>query len=462
LAYIAGRLDKEKIGFNIIDREMLLHKKYRFDLKKLDDFFLDKIKDDKYIGFSMASPNFEDVERCAKQIKIKYPEKKIVLGGPHPSLLPTETMEKIAEVDYIVRGEGEETIFELLKENCIINQIKGLTYREGNEIKHNPDREQIENIDLLPLPLWKSLDMEYYTREGNVVIRFLNLRAAHIFGSRGCPFKCDFCAGPKIFPKLRFHSPDRIIEEIKTLERDYKINGLYFADDQFLAVENRAAQICEKLIESGLHKKIKWCVQARAKAVNNEILSLMKKAGCVQIEFGFESGSQKMLNSISKKANVEDYYRAAELTKKAGLRILANIIVGLPCETENDFYQTSDFMLKIRPNVFGFNVLMPLAGTNIFEKYIKDKADFDYNAVDCFSAKFNITAMGNDVFEKLYLKVRREIVFPTYAWDYIKYNLFSDPKWAIIYLYRLFKLIINKPKVFINFFILRKNKMDRF
>ncbi len=451
LGYLSAVLKSNRIEVVIVDRDFIL-RSFNYDIEIVDRETLDKCADSEYIGITMALPNFDDVKRISILIKRKFPDKKIIIGGPQPSLEADLIMRKIPEIDITVHGEGEKTIIDLLESSDELSNINGISFRSNGQILKTSERPSILNIDDIPMPDWSALNMPHYTRPGNVIIRFNYLKAAHIFGSRGCPFNCDFCAGPKLFPKLRLHSADRIFEEINYLYKNYNINGLYFADDHFLSVKERTISICEKLITSGLNKKIKWSVQIRAKSVEYEILSLMKKAGCFQVEFGFESGSQKILDSINKKASIDEYFRAIEITKKVKLRILANIIVGFPGETENDIILTADFMRFIRPNIFGFYVLMPLPGTKIFEKYISDKENFDYNLADPLSPKFNITAMSKDVFEKYYFEIRRNIVFPTYAWDYIKYNFITDFKTSFIYLYRLFKMLLFRPKAFFTYF----------
>jgi len=248
--------------------------------------------------------------------------------------------------------------------------------------------------------------------------------------TRGCPFKCTFCAGSKVFgKKVRYLSPERVLLELEQLVMDYKVEGVYFTDDMFLSNEKRAYEILELMVKKNLHKRLKWCAQARVNDVTKNLLSMMKKAGCVQIEYGFESGSQKVLDKLNKKTTVEQNYRAARLTKKAGIRFLANIIVGTIGETEQDIMESIKFLRAVKPNHISVYKLIPLPATSVFEELESKKMilrDWDIYIND--NTEQNFTNISNDKLMSMINDIQTNIVTPNNNVNYIKYNLFRTIK----------------------------------
>jgi radical SAM superfamily enzyme YgiQ (UPF0313 family) len=237
----------------------------------------------------------------------------------------------------------------------------------------------IEPLDSLPLPARDLLDMGYYTRPSRFISRNLSLRATHIFTARGCPNNCYYCAGPLMGRrKVRFHSPDRVVFEIEELIAKYRIEAVYFAEDMFLSSKNRVVEMTDLFLARGIHKKIVWMAQLSTNVVSEPLLSKMKEAGCVHVEYGFESGSQRILDLMNKKTTVEGNRRAALLTKKSGLRFQGNFIAGYPGEAEEDFERTISFMRNVRPNNISLNIFMPLPGTVIYNR-LKEEGRLSYN-----------------------------------------------------------------------------------
>jgi radical SAM superfamily enzyme YgiQ (UPF0313 family) len=278
--------------------------------------------------------------------------------------------------------------------------------------------------------------MKFYTRPNRYTSRNLSLRSTSIFTARGCPYQCSFCAGPLFYGrKVRFHSPQRVISEIKELIDSYAIEGLYFAEDMFLSDKARAMQFMRLFKENGFDKKIKWFAQLRANIVDRELLEIMKDAGCVQVEYGFESGSQRILDLMRKNITVGKNIEAAKITRRSGLRFQGNIIVGYPGEKEEDFKKTINFLWKIRPNTIGFNIFMPLPGTPVF-KMLKEKnypvPTWDQIG-DPEAFKFNYADMRPGRFEKLYMKARITTILPMNLFYFLKYNI-NNPL-------RLFKML---------------------
>ena len=427
LAYIAAVLEKNGHKVSIVDRDVLLHKN-SLSFTKTDKDTL-RIIQESYadiVGFSATTPNIKDVLEQSQKIKERFSGVKIILGGPHAMGEPELTL-KLSNrtIDAVCRCEGEFVMLDIANGKDL-SEIDGLSFISNGKIIHNPDKMLIPDIDFLPFPARHLLDMEFYSRPSRFTSRNLNLKTTSIFTARGCPFRCNFCAGPLVFGgKVRFHSSQRVIDEILHIISQYSIEALYFAEDMFLSDKRRAYEILSLFQRYKIHKKIKWIAQVRVNAVDEELLKLMRATGCVGVEYGFESGSQRILDKMNKKTTVEDNFAAAKLTEKAGLRYQANIIVGYPEETKKDFEETISFLKNIKPSNIGFNIFMALPGT---PEYIRLKTEgsisYDWeNVGNPEGSKTNYTAMSNIEFQKMYAKAKLKIILPLNLRNFVRENI---------------------------------------
>jgi len=208
------------------------------------------------------------------------------------------------------------------------------------------------------------------------------------------------------------------------LVSQYDVEALYFAEDMFLSSKKRAEELLGLFIEKGINKKVKWIAQAKASIITEELLSLMKKAGCVGVEYGFESGSQRVLDLMNKKQKIEEGLRAAELTRRAHLRFQANIITGYPGERVEDFKATLKFIKKIKPNMIGFNIFMPLPGTSSYDQLRRQGRPLPKweDVGDQEASQANYADMPPEMFEKLYLDARLRVILPINLKNFIKDN----------------------------------------
>lgn len=426
LAYIAAVMEEAGHIAKIIDRDVILRKE-GLDFKKTDDIMMSELKnfDPDLIGISSTTPNISDAGNVASLIKRTMPEVPIAIGGPHVTAIPVETLKEFGAIDIAVVGEGEGAFLDIVK-GLRLPDIKGIAYREGGNIVLNGSRPHIEDLDSLPMPAHHLLDMDFYLRPSRFTSRNLILRTTSIFTARGCPYRCSFCAGPVVFPgKVRYHSAKRVIAEIDNLVNRYNVEALYFAEDMFLASKKRAVELLEEFIRQPWSRRLKWFAQARVNVIDDEMLKLMKRAGCVGVEYGFESGSQRILDAMNKISRVEDNVKAALLTRKAGLRFQANIIVGYPGETKEDFAATISFLKTIKPSNIGFNIFMPLPGTSIYKRLKEEgKVLPPWDEVgDPVVASVSYAAMTKDEFEKMYLTARFEVILPMNLKNFIRDNM---------------------------------------
>jgi len=307
---------------------------------------LDEFKPD-VVGISFMTMHALRAYELADRIRQKR-QLPVILGGAHPTALPDEA---IQHADCVLRGEGEITLPEILKSGHWHGIIDGRAPHE---------------LDALPLPKRSLLDLDFYARSGEEVAG-LSLRTLGLITSRGCPYHCDFCINSRREVPLRFHSPDRVIEEIAYLAERYNIQSVAFYDELMATDPVRFRTICEKMIERRLNH-LRWECQAHPRTVRRDLLPLMKEAGCIQVAIGFESGSQAILDRISKNTLVEKNLETARLVKEYGLRLRGCFIIGIPGETREDIQKTEAFIKKARIDFASIHFLTPFPGTALNEQ----------------------------------------------------------------------------------------------
>jgi anaerobic magnesium-protoporphyrin IX monomethyl ester cyclase len=328
--------------------------------------YLQKFKPD-LIGLNTTSPCISDTVESVAIIRKIYSGLAIA-GGHHATALPELTLQKIPGLDGVVKGEGEMATLKIaMGENP--ETIPGVWWRKRNgTIGHTPPH-QIENLDDLPFPDLNLLDMDFYTSPSLDSIRGHFLSVAPILTSRGCTNRCDFCAESLTYGRgIRFHSPEYVIEWVKKILVEYQVEGIYLCDNNFLAHEERAREICEKILSKGLNRNFKWAIQARANSIHPDILRLLKKAGCILIELGIESTSQVHLNSIHKGTTLSINERAIALCRKERIYAHAFFMTGFEGETLSDLDQGLRWIKQAKPDSFSWYPLDIHPGTALYQK----------------------------------------------------------------------------------------------
>lgn len=303
------------------------------------------------IGFSIVHANRWggiDISRIAKKI---LPDVKIVFGGIGATFLWKHLLTQCKEIDYIVLGEGEYSFLNLVNylekgKDSEIPTIQGIACRQGKKTHKIEPAEFIKDIDQLPMP------SQYFTYQ-------------HVASSRGCPSNCTFCGSPRFWGrKVRFHSPEYFVQQLEQLHQK-GISFFYISDDTFTMREDRVIEICQKIIEKGL--KITWFAISRVNFVSEEMLYWMRKAGCIQISYGVESGSDKIRNALNKNIKTSDIMNAFALTSKYGILSRAYFIYGNPGETRETIRETIDLIEEIKPLSSIFYILDIFPGTALYE-----------------------------------------------------------------------------------------------
>lgn len=311
--------------------------------------YLDKNKYD-VIGLGVIGGYYQyrKLLKISKAINIsKQRPSYFILGGHGPSPEP-EYFLKQTEADIVVIGEGEVTIVELLSaigNKTSLNMVKGIAYRNGNKIVINPKRPLIEDIDSIPWPAYDMFPIEYY--------RLLKMPHSSktdfvmsILSARGCTFKCNFCY--RMDKGFRPRSIGNILEEVERLQTDYQISAITFSDDLLMSTEERTIEVCEGIIEykKRVKKDFKWDCNGRLNFAHPDVLKLMKKAGCIFINYGIESLDQKALNTMRKGLTIKMIHEGIKNTLNVGISPGLNIIFGNIGETKDSLQKGVDFLLK--------------------------------------------------------------------------------------------------------------------
>lgn len=292
----------------------------------------------------------------------------IIFGGPDPSLDPGKYLLK-GGADYVVIGEGEVTVVELMDRilhNCPAHDVNGLAYLGPNgELMRTTPREPVWNLDQVPFPDRDLIDNERYRQTW---LHDHGFAMSLIITSRGCPYGCHFCSN-HIAPfgrRYTYRSPLNVGEELDAIVKNYGYDRVWMADDVFSIHKKRTVAVCEEIRRRGL--KFQWSCLTRADRVDDEVLRAMKEAGCYIIYFGVESGSQRMLDAMNRDMTVEDVLRGTWAAKRNGIKVHTFLLVGYPGETYSSIQDTIRVVKKISPDEFSFTIAYPLPGTELFNE----------------------------------------------------------------------------------------------
>ncbi len=329
-------------------------------------------------GITGVTPSFIYVRDIIKKLKDREPDKPVIVGGVHATVLPEHILKKTL-ADACVIGEGELSSLHIVN-GLDWESIPGIMTREFS----TGPPALIQDLDILPFPDRKAID--YYSYLPSTLFNYLDTsvkREGSLFTARGCYFNCTFCCSKKIHHgKVRFRSAEAVVEEFIYLRDIFGVEMVNVLDDTFASNKKRAYKICELLIE----KKVgmKWFCLIRVDDVDFDLLSIMKRAGCLSVAPGFESGSNRILKLLNKKTTIATARACVKAAHRAGLMINGQLIVGVPTETEEDIELTVK-LIEDNPEVdtFGLHTFQPFPGTDIWdnpEKYgIEIDKDTDFS-----------------------------------------------------------------------------------
>jgi anaerobic magnesium-protoporphyrin IX monomethyl ester cyclase len=318
------------------------------------------------VGLSFMTMTYDRAVDVARQLRDRLPRAHLIAGGPHPTADPEGTLRAMA-IDSVAVGEGEATMLDLVQRLEAGEDLAGTPGLWVDPDTAPPPRAAIEDLDSLPFPARDLLGHGPYLRPPGLIRGYASSRIASMLASRGCPFACSFCASKQQLGKaVRFRSPDDLMAELDHLVAVDGIRGMYFVDDLFTHDREWTLAFCAALRRRPY--RLEWACQARVHQVDEALLRAMKAAGCVQIDYGVESGSARVLKAMRKGTKPAQIVAAFALTRKVGLRTGASFVLGSPGETEADLQETAAIARQIDADWTVFFLSTPYPGTHLHKQ----------------------------------------------------------------------------------------------
>ena len=352
-----------------------------YDIKILDCFGLELTKGEiikdiekhnpNIILIGAVTANFRISKELLKEAKEINRSVINIIGGPHVTINPESAFEEKGLCDYVVIGEAEDTIVELLghiknKSNIKKEEIKGIIYKEDNDKVIKTEKRGVLNpLDKLPIPAYHLFPMDKYHSYGWLD---LGRKFTTMITSRGCPFKCVFCQSSIQAVYWRQRSAEKVFDEIKLLYDKYDIRHIYFQDDEFCVNHQRVIDICKKIKDSEMD--LVWECLTRVNHMDDELLSTMASAGCKSIIFGIETGYEEGFKKINKPITCDMVIKAVRMAQKYGIMVKVSFIMGFPWEGKEEMKKTIKFAKKVNADITFFNVLNPYPQTPIYNEVI--------------------------------------------------------------------------------------------
>ena len=367
-AYLAQTLLENGIEYDVID--MNLGYRYEHLQEKINDFNPD------LIGMSLISLEYKSFYDSLSMIKELNPKTKIVVGGPHATIMREQVLKDCPAIDYAVVSEGENTLVELCRGQISVTEIKGLILRESDRIVYTGDREFVGNLDEIPWPRYEKFELDKYIRE------------VTIYSSRGCPHKCTFCPNRILSPKFRPRSAKNVVDEMEYwYSKGHR--QFNFDDDNFNLIRERVLKICDEIERRGLKELFLRCSNGiRADRMDREMLARMKEVGFKYIAFGVDGGNNRILEIVKKGETIEAIEEAIKDSCDLGYDVKLLFVVGTPGETMEDVKDKVKITKKYPIQDVHFYNIIPYPGTELYD-WIKENNYFlkepeDYlNDVSC-------------------------------------------------------------------------------
>jgi len=315
----------------------------------------------RFIGISVLTNMCIPAHKIARICKQELPRSPIAVGGAHAEALP-ERMLRNSAIDFVVRGDGEETMLEIVNGRAPA-AITGLSYRENGRVRHNPPRAVERNLDRYPLPSYHLVDFDYYFPAAG---SYRNLPAINMLMTRGCPGKCNFCNSAST--TLRSRSPESMVAQIKFLHENYGIRQVQFYDDTFTATKAICLRFCELMEQANLD--VTWVAYVRGDCFSDHVAAAMKRAGCHQVLMGVETGNADIARSIGKPIDKKRYVKAMDIARRHGLEVRATFIIGHLGETWATMEDTLNFAIDLDVDLFQLNICTPYPGTQLYQEAV--------------------------------------------------------------------------------------------
>lgn len=340
--------------------------------QKLDrDQVLKKVEEADFVGLTCYTYNRHLCFSFAKKAKENNPECTLIIGGAHVTDLDEKILHYYPFVDIVCRGEGEETMLDIVKGKPL-SDIAGITWQNNGTITRNPDRPLIANIDDLYCDFTLVPDFDRYLPDFEVPESMRSVKTAHLVTSRGCPFNCSFCGSKRWERVYRAMSPKKIVELIKHLVDEYGIEYVKFHDDLFTSNRQTILEFCKLLKEAKL--EIKFRVLSRVDTVSEEVFKALKDVGCVAVGMGIESGSDRVLQKLNKRANSEKVMKAVKILDELDYWKVGFFMISMPGENKEDYVKSLKLSEQFEQCYYNPLVIFP--GTPLYAE-LKQNGEID-------------------------------------------------------------------------------------
>ena len=411
LGYLAAVLEKNDYAVDVIDCQALKLslEQFRGEIGK---------RQPTVIGITSTTLTYKSALQIAQIAKQVHPNCMTIIGGPHVTFWDDKALQEAPQLDIIVRKEGEITFLELIKRmeaDRSYSDVLGITYRkDGERILRNDDRPYIENLDELPFPALHLWPIDQLRKYGEVIFPLTT--------TRGCVFWCNFCTAVRMFGRnYRMRSTKNVADELEHLNKKFGADHFTFYDDAFTVNQARTEELCQEIINRKL--KIRWNCETRVDMVTKELLAKMKQAGCTDVWFGVESGSQRVINEMDKGIMIEQTEKAFKWAKEVGLMTVANVILGIPTETRETAWETVKFIEKLNPNDVGYYIATPYPGTPMYEEVVKNGwlKVTDFNRYDTATPTFETPDLTMERLREIKYKAHQKFYLrPSYVFKMMR------------------------------------------
>jgi radical SAM superfamily enzyme YgiQ (UPF0313 family) len=423
ILYLAGVLKEKKIDVNLIDLSFSTNwNEYRNDLLRIGP---------EIVGISSMSPFSDQACLAASIAKECLPACKVIMGGPHPTASPVETLSN-GNIDFVVIGEGEHTLIELIETidgDQNFSKVNGLMYRESGTIRQTPSRKFIHNLDEIPFPARDPLPTWPKYLEQIPFFPYIHPYTT-MMGGRGCPFNCSFCQPmlEKMFGRgIRLRSPRNLADEVELLIDQYKVRSIFFFDDTFTANIQWAKNVCDEFIQRKID--LVWGINSRVNTFSHDLALRLREAGCIYVAFGVESGSPRVLKEVLNKGiNLGQIRSAFEICRKTGLLSMASLMIGSPGETREEILDTISLVKELKPDIIDAHFTTPTPGSSMHELVKDTQLTNKQNRYRAGGLKHN--SLNEDELKTLYEALHNEwaksIKRKRYYWITVKNYLFKN------------------------------------
>lgn len=381
-----------------------------------------------YLGLSATTISVTNAARIAERVKALVPHVVTILGGAHVSAIPERTLEAFPSIDFGIVGEGEISLFELLaglQGGSDVANVPGLAYRRDGRVRANPRAPYIDDLDALPLPAWDLLP-DFPHRFQPSLFQYPRTPVATLITSRGCPFSCSFCDRSTSGKRGRIHGVEYVVRLCRHLV-GLGVRHIIFVDDLFTVRKQRVIDMCRAFLDEGF--TFSWSCNSHPNLLDIDTMKLMRRAGCWQIAYGIESGSQRILDVVKREVRIPRMRETLRMTRAAGIRAKGYVMIGHPTEGLDSLAETAAFLKEVELDLCQITKFTPYPGTPAYPT-IREHGSFeeDWELMNAMNFKFIPIGLTEDILERYF--------------DYLYNTFYSRPD----VLWGLAKLLIQEPK----------------